>query len=205
MNTTEIKQVLDRALEKQIINAIPDNPELQKLLALDIAKRKDWERKAQDENEKYYEEALNEKIEDGLPIPHEIEGDPPNLPLDLTLLSDKEVRYLHGAFNACAARAGWLYALEETGLAAAKQIADHLEEEYIIGADRKDIGGKPKTQAFLKAEAQADNSDIIKWRRREHKHSIAANKYKRILDSYDSNCDRLSREWTMRMDEREHS
>lgn len=213
MTTDENIKILQAAKEKGIIYAIPDSPDLQQKLIIQLDKsnkltalRKDAKKITLDEDEEYYKVLLEKGIESGLPIPHEIEGDPPKLPLDLTSVSDKEVRFLHGAFNACAARAGWLYACEETGEAAAKQIADHLEDEYItgLGEERKDFGGKPKTQALLKAEAQRANPDIVKWRKRERQHSIAGNKYKRILDAYDGNCERLSREWTMRVNEREH-
>lgn len=156
-----------------------------------------------DEDEVRYRKILEEHIESGLPIPPEIEGTPPDLPLDLTELSDKQVRWLHGAFNACSARVGWLYSVEEGGESAAKQIADHYEEQYITTTDRKDIGGKPKPQALLKAEAKQANSTIVKWRDREKKHSIKANKYKRMFEIYNNNCERLSREWTMRIQQRE--
>ena len=58
--------------------------------------------------------------------------------------------------------------------------------------------------ALLKAEARANNKNIEKWRKRERKHAIAANKYKRITETYDKNCERLSREWSMRTDERKN-
>jgi hypothetical protein len=158
-----------------------------------------------DKDEERYQATISDHLESGLPIPPEIEGTPPKLPLDLTELSDKQVRWLHGAFNACSARVGWLYAIEEGGENAAKQIADDHEESYVVSADRKDIGGKPKSMALLKAEAKENVPDIAKWRKREKTHSIASSRYKRLFEIYNSNCERLSREWSMRVQERESS
>lgn len=206
------EEVLQYALNNNLITEIPTSDKVQKALAQRIweetlSKQDTQTGKGLSDDEQYYQELISDKVESGLPIPHEIEGDPPELPLDITQISGKEVRFLHGAFNACAARVGWLYSLEEAGQSAASQIANHLEDEYItsLGDDRKDFGGKSKTQALLKAEASRSNPDIVKWQKRERQHANAANKYKRLLDAYDNICDRLSREWTMRTDEKQHS
>lgn len=158
----------------------------------------------EDADDKAYQEALAEAVEN-LPVPEEIEGDVPNLPMELADLSDKQLIRLHGAFTACSARIGWLHAIEEAGEAAAKMIADHKEAEYIATADRKDIGGKAKPQALLKAEAEKADYDLAKWRKRQTQHSIKANKFRRFLDVYNLACDRLSRQWTFRIEERNHS
>lgn len=151
-----------------------------------------------DNDERRYLEQIEDEIETGIPVPPQIKGDVPEMPLDLTTISTTKLRQLHGAFNACAARVGWLYAYEEAGEASAKAIADHYENEYIYSADRKDIGGKPKTQQLLKIEAEKTYPQISKWRDRESKHKKKANKYKRLLDGFNLSCDRLSREFTMR-------
>lgn len=161
------------------------------------------EEEPKDEDQKFYEAAIKETVRDNLPIPKD-PPEVPELPFDFTSLADEELRFLHGAFNACLARAAWLYAINEAGESAAKKIADHYEEEYIINADRKDFGGKPKTAALLKAEAASENSAIVKWRDLEKKHSIKGNKYRRLRDIYESNVERLSREGTLRNDERKH-
>lgn len=155
----------------------------------------------EDEDDKKFNSYLKAELENGLPIPPEIKGDIPELPMDLTIISLKELRRLHGAFNACAARVGFLYAMEETAEAAAKMIANNYEEKYIATADRKDIGGKAKAMKLLQIEAAENYPQIKKWRSRERDHSIKANQYKRLLESYNQSCDRLSREFTMRQDE----
>lgn len=162
------------------------------------------ENEAPTEEEALYRKAIRESLKDNLPIPKDISV-PPTLPFDLTSIDDKELRFLHGAFEACMSRAGWLYIINDAGKEAAKQIADHKEAEYIATADRKDIGGKAKAAALLKAEAAESDSAIIKWRELEKQHDITANKYRRMRDIYASNADRLSREGTLRYEERKHS
>lgn len=164
------------------------------------------ETEAPTEDEAFYRAAIKETVKDHLPIPKEPD-DEPELPFDLTAISDKNLRFLHGAFNACFARAAWLYAINEAGEAAAKQIADHKEDEYIVGLgdERKDFGGKAKSAALLKAEAAANDDAIVEWRDRQKKHAIQGNRYRRLRDIYESNVDRLSREGTLREDERKHA
>lgn len=152
-----------------------------------------------------FEQLLGQELEGGIPIPDDIEGDPPNIPIDIPSLSTKEQRFLHGAFNAVSARVGWLYAQEEAAQKAAKIVADEHEERYIIHADRKDYGGKAKAAALLKAEARDNDPQLVKWRDEEKKHEIAAGKYYRLLEIYNNCCDRISRQWTMAQDEKEHS
>jgi hypothetical protein len=202
-NQSKIK--LANAVVKQAQKAYKNKERGEHVTSILFAADEDFTQASEDDDEALYESILASEVETGLPVPHVIEGDPPQLPLDLSELSDKEVRWLHGAFNACSARVTWLYSVEEGGEAAAKQIADHHEEKYITNTERKDIGGKPKPQALLKAEAKEADPDILKWRKRERKHSISAGRYKRLVEIYNNNCDRLSREWTMRIDERKNS
>jgi hypothetical protein len=156
-----------------------------------------------DEDKAFFESALSQELESGIPIPPEIEGEPPLLPHDLTEISLSSLVYLHGAFNACSARAGWLYAYEEAAATAAAAVADHYEEEYIISADRKDLGGKPKPQVLLKAEAKKRYPKIKEYRDIQKISEIKANKYKRLLETYNNSCERLSRQFTMRQTEKE--
>lgn len=159
----------------------------------------------EDSDEASYKKAIQEEIEDSLPVPPEIDVEIPNIPQDFNDLSDKQIIRLIGIYNACQARANWLYAIEEAGQAAAKSIADYYEDKYIISADRKDVGGKSKTAQLLKAEAKENYPDILKWRKREKEHSRKANKYSRLRDNWDNTCDRLSRIWTIKNEERQHS
>jgi hypothetical protein len=158
-----------------------------------------------DPDEQTYREAIQEFIDKTLPVPVDPNEEEPELPFDLTSISDRELRFLHGAYGAYFSRANYLYSIEEAGLSAAKQIADEHEDEYIATADRKDIGGKPKTGALLKIEAAKADPAILKWRERENNHARRAKRLSRMRDIYEKNVERLSREGTLRYEERKHS
>lgn len=207
--TTE--EVLEAAREQGYIDEFPDTQKKKDRLAELTLKNfgaEDLGLKANAEPlspaESLYAEALNEEIEN-IPVSPVIEGDVPNLPLELMELSDSELMRLHGVFNALSARVGWLYAIEEAGENAAKLVVDQFENDYMAQADRKDFGGKAKSHAVLKAEAIKTFPEIKVWKTRQHKHSVKASKYKRLLERFDLNCDRLSRQYTYRTNEREHS
>lgn len=142
-------------------------------------------------------------IEPGIPIPPEIEGSIPDIPTNLRDLSDNEIQTLHGAYGAAAARVEWLLAAEQSAEEAARILADKKEEAYLVTADRKDHGGKPKTNALLKAEARIHDPSIEVWRDKEAKHKIAANTYRRLLNIHDGRRETLSRHWTMRQNQKE--
>lgn len=201
------QKILNIAFEKGYITRIPEAPsQKEKLVKIILADypREEFELEKQDTDELFYRNSISEHIEN-FPVPNEIEGKPPTLPMDITELSDKQLMYYHGAFNACAARASWLYTLAKAGETAAELLIDQYETKYIGTADRKDYGGKAKSHAVLKAEAHAKIPDIKKWKKIRNKHHIEAGNYRRLLDQFNNNCDRLSRQWTMRSEEREHS
>jgi hypothetical protein len=161
-------------------------------------------KESDDPDEDEYNRLVTEEVEGALPLPPHVAGDVPELPLDLTSLSDRALQKFHGIYTACAARTNWLYAIDEAGRDAAKFIADRYENQYITSLtrdERKDVGGKPKTTALLKAEAAESNSAIVKWRKRQHEHSVSANKNKRLLEIYTTYVESLSRQGTLRQQE----
>lgn len=156
-----------------------------------------------DEDKQFYMKSIEERIAENIPVPPEIEGEPPNLPIDLNELSDKEVMRLHGAFTACSARVNWLYAVEEAGEASAKFIANKKISDYIAIADKKDDETKkPKTMEVLKAEARANDEEINYWKSLQEKHEVSAKKYHLAAEIFNNNVERISRHWTMRTQER---
>lgn len=138
-----------------------------------------------------------------LPIPSEIEGEPPTLPRDISVLSDSDLRRLHSEYNACLARSNWLVALGEADELAARQIADfyHAKAVKVAGSVADPVTGKAKTVAALEAEAAGDD-DAREWRQLATKHFIDTKLLKALRDTYQSNCDRISREYSMREGER---
>lgn len=116
------------------------------------------------------------------------------VPGDFTTLSDVEVRRLHSEYHGYFSRAAWLLVQEENDLNA----ADHM---YNIAFSRaiKEIGGEKITAA--KSEALFD-AEVVSWKEKMLEHSANAKKLKALVGIYDSTCNRLSREWTMRSEER---
>jgi hypothetical protein len=138
-----------------------------------------------------------------LPIPPEIEGEPPALPRDISVLTDPELRRLHSEFNAVLARANWLVALVEADELAAEQIASLYEAQAIKRAaqDPDPVTGKGKTVAALEAEA-SDDELVRKWREKKTEYVIDKKLQKALRDTYLSNVERISREYAMREGER---
>lgn len=151
----------------------------------------------------FYSESIRDRLPENLPVPHEIEGEAPSLPLELTDLSDNELMRLHGAFTACAARVGWLYAIEEAGEAAARLIAGKKISDYITNASKKDEEtNKPKTMEVLRGEARYYDEEVDYWLTLKEKHEVEAKRYKEVTEIFNNNVERLSRAWTMRVQER---
>lgn len=132
-----------------------------------------------------------------LPIPASPDWEVTPVPADLTTLSDVEMRRMHGQYHAYYVRAAYLLAQEENDLS----VAEHMHETSLAKAIR-DIGGDKITAA--KTEA-ALAPEVLKWKEKVLEHSAAVKQLKALAAIYDSTCNRLSREWTMRSDERSTS
>lgn len=144
---------------------------------------------------------------EGLPIPPELEGEPPVLPRDLTQKTDTEIRRLHSEFAAALARANYLVSLETADEYAAKMIYERLYARALAHVERTYSEGdkvKSKTVPQLEAEA-AQDSEVQEWGDRYHTHHVQNTFLKSIRDGYKDYADRLSREWSMREGERQHA
>lgn len=144
---------------------------------------------------------------EGLPIPPSLEGEPPVLPRDLTTKSDTVVRRLHSEFAAALARATYLVSLETADEYASKMIYERLYARALARVERTYSEGekiKSKTVPQLEAEA-AQDAEVREWQERFHSHHIQSTFMKSIRDGYKDTCDRLSREWSMRTEERGHA
>lgn len=138
-----------------------------------------------------------------LPIPDAVEGEPPILPRDLSTIADSALRKIHSEFNAVLAYANWLLALEEADELAARQIADYYIALAISSAAQTPdpITNKAKTVAILEAEAYSD-TNASEWRNKQAGHFVSIKLFKSLRDTYQSNVERISREYTMREGER---
>lgn len=136
-------------------------------------------------------------IAEHLPIPPEV-GQPPVLPADFTTLNEGDVARLQSQFNACLARAHYLCAVAEGHAADAKIVADGLLREY------KAANPVPKGTTVDQHEAQAfaANPGIASARQVQNEWNGHARQLRALADTYQWNCERLSREQTRRSDER---
>jgi hypothetical protein len=139
-----------------------------------------------------------------LPIPDSIEGDAVVLPRDISALSDGALRKLHSEFHACLSRANWLVAVEEADELACRQIADYYHAKAVKkAAESADpITGKAKTVSALEAEAAGDET-VREWRQKQNGHHVEVKLLKALRDTYLQSCERISRDWTMRSNERD--
>lgn len=138
-------------------------------------------------------------------IPPEIKGETVQMPSDITTLPDMQVRRLYSIFGAYVSRVKYLVSQEQSALAN----ATHMREAAYRKAYRENFeflsqtSGKP-TNALCDSYAVQD-TELIKWEERVSEHSDKLSTLKALSDIYSSNCDRLSRESTMRHNEWERS
>lgn len=144
--------------------------------------------------------AVTEKHDnERLSIPAKLPKNVSTLPFDLTELSDKQLRQEYSAFLSYFGRAIYLHSLEKQLAIACKNIADDTFDEVLAELDES---GKTATQ--LKAEA-GSSKKVQKWRKRERKHSQVKEAMRSDAEIYKQNLDSISREWTMRSEEIDHS
>lgn len=141
---------------------------------------------------------------DHLPVPHEWQDEPSELPRDFTQLSDREVRKLSSEYNAYFTRTLWLLAIERSDLANATHLLDDAQRKALLQVEKKDSSGKAKTIAVMEAEAGND-PDVQTYSGKVYTHEDRIIVLKALSEIYSSNIERLSREASMRKDEFERS
>lgn len=135
------------------------------------------------------------------PLPENIT----TLPFDLTELSDKEVRQHYSAFLSYFGRACYVAKIEKQLAIACKHVADDAYDDVIAGTEKIDPETeKEKTATQLKAEAER-HPKVRRWRKREREHNALKESMRADAEIYKQNLDSLSREWTMRTEEIDHS
>ena len=127
-------------------------------------------------------------------------GEQPDLPFDLTTLSDKELQQFHGYFTAYVYRTNHLLMREEAKARKCKDAAEELARDLLVAAEKYDEHDKAKTMTILEAEVESD-PEVIKWRKRQRKHDTFATSYRSERDSYLRVVEALSRQESMRQNE----
>jgi hypothetical protein len=139
-----------------------------------------------------------------LHIPPPIEEAPPEMPFDLTTLSDTELQRLFMMFAAYAYRTNHLLLIQEASSRRAKERADDLHRDLLVASEKYDEHDKAKTMTILEAEVEND-PEVKKWRKIQRKHEIFAQSYRAERDSYNKFVEALSRLETMRDNEFDRS
>lgn len=140
-------------------------------------------------------------IENNLPLPIEIQTPPPDMPRDITELTDIKVRKLYSEYNAFLNRAKWLLAIETSDLTDATHLREDAYREAYVNLEKQDEEtGKAKTATQMDIETKC-NPSYIEYNNNVLKHSTRVAGWKALADIYGSNVDRLSREMTFRQQE----
>jgi hypothetical protein len=135
-----------------------------------------------------------------LPIPAEIEGDPIEMPFDLTGEDDRSIRRLHGVYAAYAARVDYLVATESQALHHAKIVFQHEYDRARKQVPKIDANEKSRLSADIEADVN-DDEGVKAWADKVNQHESALLELKALALIYTRNIGVLSREWSMRSDE----
>ena len=137
----------------------------------------------------------------GLPTPPDLHGDPSEMPVDFTEIGDKQLRKLHGEYNAYLARARWMLAVTLNKLAGATHLRDEAyRNAYKKAIDTLEAAEAKSTKDILDALAK-DDEKYQEYDKAARRHQEDATSYKALVDIYSGNVDRLSRDWTMRQEQ----
>lgn len=136
---------------------------------------------------------------ENLPIPPEIEGDPPVLPNDLSKYGQDEIYSFHARFHACEARAAWVLSDAED------ELDDYVKlrkaREVTVAAeippkiDRKNVTDEQR-KAIVEADAEVQRLLGLEKETRK-----VVRKLKVLLDVYHRDAERCSRQMTRWMNE----
>lgn len=159
-----------------------------------------------DEDDEEYRKILEETearyMPEGFPVPHQLENPPTFISIqDLVDLEDIPARTRHLQFNALAARAKLLYAVEN----ARGRDCARARKLSLRGPMRKarEALGSSSTLTERESWAEENHPEVFTWSERARRHSEDAEAYKTFFDMYSENVSVLSRDWTMRDKDRQ--
>lgn len=152
------------------------------------------------------EQASDQTIaqQEQLPIPPQVDGDQPFLPINITEISDGELSALGVKFHSCFARAQWLLSQEEGRHTQAEHLEREAERDAYVNAysfHRSEIPeGKENVPAQLEAarkqaERDAEGADEVrKLRNQKIRHAAEARELKALAAIYDKAVWRIDKE-----------
>jgi hypothetical protein len=127
------------------------------------------------------------------------------MPFDISVIGDQELRRLHGIFAHYFGRVRFELAQETAKLTAAEHLRDDAFRTVYVKLDKIDMNTeKPKSLKQLDAEAM-ESSEYISWNRNVREHEKTVLKLKALAEIYSKNVEVLSREATIRQNEYERN
>lgn len=138
------------------------------------------------------------------PVPPDID-DPYRLPNDVSKVSDDELRSLHARAHAVEARCNWIISETYDGeIDDLEKLLRDRDRQVRHGLPDKDPDNKKWTKVAIE-EAVAADSQIIDLQDRIKAVKREQGKIKVIRDNAHRDCERLSRQWSMRFKEENFS
>lgn len=136
---------------------------------------------------------------ENLPVPPEIDGQPPRLPFDLSKCSDDDLRSYHAQFHACHSRANHLVGLWEGELRDIVKLRKGAEVQVMNGLPVKD--GRTKLTDAQRDAMAAAHPEVVKLREHEHGVERKLRQLAALRDGYGRDVSTCSRQWAMRKEE----
>jgi hypothetical protein len=137
-------------------------------------------------------------MRENLPVPPEMEGDPPDMPGDLTQVDDRQIRRLHGQFNAYLARTMYVISQESLRLNESEILHRRVSERARLRIEKMDpVTNRAKLADDIMAEVNADK-EVREWADRVEQHKANRDALKALADIYGRHLSVLSRESSMR-------
>jgi hypothetical protein len=158
----------------------------------------------------YAGEVQTRAQQEELPIPHDADfSGAPNLPLDITGISDEQLTRLGTQFHSYFARGQWLLSQEEGRATLAEHLEREAEHDAYVRAyalHKEQIPEEKRTQptaleaARKQAEKDAEVAKSVRtWRNRRVNHSVQARELKALTNGFDKAVWRIDKELDRRM------
>lgn len=136
---------------------------------------------------------------ENMPIPPEIEGDPPRLPNDLSKAGDQELFSYHARFHACEVRMNWVISQQEDALGDAQKLLRNRRREVLLQIPAT-VDGKKVTKEIKEAMAE-DDAEVQQYRSQVEEIEEMIGKLRVLRDGYHQDVSTCSRQWSMRSGE----
>lgn len=146
------------------------------------------------------ERAMQIISQENMPIPPEIEGDPPRLPNDLSKVSDQELQSFHARFHACESRANWVISQFDDEIGGVKKLLRDRRREVAGSIGTVDSEGKKLTKDAKEVLIESDVG-VQQYVHQLEEIEKTVGKLKVLRDNYHQDVSTCSRQWSMRSGE----